>query len=372
MKRNQILVGDSLTLMQSLPDQSVNMIMTSSPYYGKRDYDHPGQLGQEATSEEFIEKLVAIFHESQRVLRDDGNLYVNLDDTYAHDSKWGGSMSRKARKDLHGTDASRKRKATGVPDKSLMLIPHRFAWAMIQDGWVCRSDNVWNKPNSMPASMKDRTTRSHEYVFHFVKAKRYFYDREAVLEPLSPNTPARMLRGVNGENKWAEGAPGQSSKQTLNQPRQNRKHDSQLEKMPLVHPKGRNRRSVWNISTKGFKGGHFAVYPPELVEVCLKAACPEVVCAKCGAPHVRVTGGYFHPSCQCREGVLKGVCLDPFLGSGTTAMVAQQWGRDWLGFELNPAYAADAILRIEQANPLKPRIVMPGVVQHSLGELLYG
>ena len=266
-----ILVGDCIESMRGLPDQSVHTCVTSPPYFGLRDYGHDGQIGLEPTPDAFVAKLAEVFREVRRVLRDDGTLWLNLGDSY------------------------------GV-GKQMLGIPWRVAFALQSDGWYLRQDIIWHKPNPMPESVTDRCTKAHEYIFLLSKSQRYYFDADAIKEPsayFGKDTRSGM-GNIRYEGKRTEGdaaANGQQSFVTINETR--------------------NKRSVWTVTTKPFKGAHFATFPPDLIEPCIKAGCPE-----------------------------GGTVLDPFGGSGTTGMVAQRHRRKFVLCELNPEYARMAEDRI--------------------------
>jgi site-specific DNA-methyltransferase (adenine-specific) len=257
--------GGALQVLQRLPSESVQCVITSPPYWGLRDYNIPDQIGLEPTLPQFINRLLAVFSEVRRVLRQDGVFWLNIGDGYTS-----GNRGWRAPDKKNPARAMSVRPDTpeGLKPKDLLGIPWRLALALQDDGWYLRADVVWNKPNAMPESVKDRPTRAHEYLFMFTKDERYYYDREAIADP-----------------------------------------------------NGRNCRSVWNIHTQGFAGAHFATFPPKLVEPCIKAAtrpCDYV--------------------------------LDPFFGSGTVGLVAQELGRRYVGIELRPEYVALAADRLTVGN----------------------
>jgi DNA modification methylase/transposase len=311
-----ILLGSCLALLPSLPAGSAHACVTSPPYWGLRDYGAPGQLGLEPTPEEYVAALVNVFREVRRVLRDDGTLWLVLGDSYA--GSWGnqgrkpGRGTQRAvngpmlqRFDGYGRLGDRHRTGSWVNDhpvlkpKDLVGIPWRVAFALQADGWYLRSDVVWAKPNPMPESVRDRPTRSHEYVFLFSKSERYHYDAAAVREP------AVSAHGSgNGFRREARltytDAAGPRGSDTPWEPRAER-----------------NRRTVWTVPTRPFPGGHFATFPEALAEPCVLAGCPE-----------------------------GGTVLDPFFGAGTTALVAARHKRHCVGIELNPAYADLARARL--------------------------
>lgn len=293
------LVGDCRDVLKTLPDNSVNCVVTSPPYWNLRDYDTPGQIGLENTPAEFIVELVKIFREIKRVLRPDGTCWVNLGDTYANDKKWGGSSGGKnLRENIHKVGLpgafpkTRERKVSGITSKSLVGVPWRLAIAMIDDGWTLRRDIIWHKPNPMPESVKDRPSCSHEYLFFFSKTEKYFYDYKAIQEPV---TGGAHSRGKGNNPKQKNAAPGTRA-------------NSRFQTPNMV--KTRNKRTVWTIPLQGYRGSHFATFPEKLIEPCILAGCPA-----------------------------DSVVLDPFGGSGTTGRVAARHGRDAILIELNPDYA---------------------------------
>lgn len=300
----EIRVGDCRDLLREMPDQSVHCIVTSPPYFGLRGYGVDGQIGLEQTPDEYVAELVAVFSDVRRVLRDDGTLWLNLGDSYAANRGYQVEQTKGGPK--HGlaqavSGRSQKASDYGLKQKDLIGIPWRVAFALQADGWYLRQDIIWHKPNPMPESVTDRCTKAHEYIFMFSKSPRYFYDAEAVKEPAvsTHNSGNGFKRGARESYKNADGTP--------------RGNDEQW-----VDIGGRrNRRSVWTVSTKPFKGAHFATFPPDLIEPCILAGCP-----------------------------VGGAVLDPFSGAGTTGLVAQQHGRDALLLELNPAYAAMARARL--------------------------
>lgn len=297
----QLLVGDSLTTLRALPDAFVQTCVTSPPYFGLRSYlaaDHPDkalEMGGEDTPDAFIAGLVAVFHEVRRVLRDDGTLWVNIGDSYANDAKWGGRSCGKHVTALHGDPIGRGKRHTGLKAKDLIGIPWTLAFALRADGWYLRSDIIWAKPAPMPESVTDRPTRSHEYLFLLSKRERYFYDAAAIAEDaIRPNEP--RLKG-NGESAVITKVRG---------------HGTQCGTGTT-----RNKRDVWTVNTKPYKGSHYATFPPKLVEPCILAG-----------------------SRACD------IVLDPFSGSGTTGLVALSHGRSYIGIDLDVRNLALARQRI--------------------------
>jgi DNA modification methylase len=289
-----ILCGDAAAQLQTLDAQSVDTCVTSPPYFGLRSYDADGQIGLEQTHTEYIARLVDVFREVWRVLRDDGTLWVVIGDSYcAPSTSLKGSVTRST---LSGGLAT-QREASKRPDKKphgdikrkdLIGIPWTLAFALREDGWYLRSDIIWEKPNQQPESVKDRCTRSHEYVFMLAKKPHYYFDAEAIREP-----------AVNGDPKSPRGSKGQPK---LNGGRRHAEADK-----PQVTT--RNKRDVWTVSTAPYKGAHFATYPTDLIRPCILAGS--------------------------RPG---GTVLDPFCGSGTTGLVAAQEGREFIGIDINPEY----------------------------------
>jgi DNA modification methylase len=401
-----IHIGDCLEILPTLPAESVQCCVTSPPYYGLRDYGVDGQFGLEKTPEEYVEKLVAVFREVRRVLRDDGTVWLNLGDSYAsgkgtcYNPGGGFSSLGKERKEAgaHPLDRGNKStlKASGLKPKDLIGIPWRVAFALQADGWWLRSEIIWAKANPMPESVIDRPTKSHEQIFLLSKSTRYFYDSWAVKEPClsGPSDIKKMtesLARIGGKHKELIDPLSKASSTT------NIGH-----KRAVGNPSGRNRRSVWDINTVPFPGSHFAVFPPVIPEICIKAGTSEKgCCPECGSPWERVTTkgepiqqhwapgtqekidkaqgkhgvssvmntGFttpqittgWRPTCMCGE---YGPCatddpthlppipctvLDPFSGAGTTGMVAERLDRKYIGIELNPDYVAIGEARIESA-----------------------
>jgi len=342
----KILNGDCLGVLPTLESGSVHTCVTSPPYFGLRDYGHDGQVGLESTPDEYVAKLVAVFREVRRVLRDDGTLWLNLGDSYAGGGRGGNppDSPHQKQKTNHGSVGSMQHRKMEVPDglksKDLIGIPWRVAFALQADGWWLRQDIIWHKPNPMPESVRDRCTKAHEYVFLFSKSPRYYFDHEAIKEPVSNNpvTQARNNRSdkgfVGAKNLYGTGF-GQSGAGSYDRKQQRDALCGCVDEIdddhygPITAMRGcpicggtgliqtRNRRSVWTVSTKPYKGAHFATFPPDLIEPCILAGAPE-----------------------------GGTVLDPFGGSGTTGMVAERHGRNAVLIELNPDYIALAEGRV--------------------------
>lgn len=301
-----ILIGDVLEQLRTLPDESVNCVVTSPPYWGLRDYGVDGQIGLEKTPAEYIARMVAVFEEVRRVLRNDGTCWVNLGDSYAGSTAM--TTNAKALKGKQGTSRGTvgaiPTKHHGVKPKDLVGIPWRFAFALQDAGWYLRSEIIWAKPNPMPESVRDRPTKAHEQIFLLTRSPKYWYDADAIAEPAKETSLIRLAQDIENQNGSAR-VPGKTNGN-----------------MKAVGGDTRNARTVWEIATQPYKEAHFATFPPELPKRCILAGCP-----------------------------VGGVVLDPFLGSGTTAAVAIELGRKWIGIELNPQYAELARKRIADAQP---------------------
>jgi len=294
-----ILVGDVREKLRELADGSVHCVVTSPPYWGLRDYGADGQIGLESTPDEYVASMVAVFREVWRVLRDDGTVWLNLGDSYA-----AGKMGRDDSGDNGRFGGTRlepvQRKAPeGLKPKDLVGIPWRVAFALQADGWYLRQDIIWAKPNPMPESVTDRCTKSHEYIFLLSKSARYYYDNEAIKEP-SSNLGATNIKF--GGTKYGESDDPKHATKSGNE---------------YTDAGTRNKRDVWTVPTRSYKGAHFATFPPDLITPCILAGCPP-----------------------------DGTVLDPFFGAGTTGLVAQRHNRQWIGIELNPEYAKLAEARI--------------------------
>lgn len=305
-----IYIGDCIESMRTMPDSSINTCVTSPPYFGLRDYGHAGQLGLESTPDEYIAKMVNVFREVRRVLRDDGTLWLNIGDSYATGTKADRQQSTNPGVGSNRPEAQNSVARIGNPNgcktKDLIGIPWLLAFALRDVGWYLRQDIIWHKPNPMPESVTDRCTKAHEYIFLLSKSERYFYDHESVKEP-SVQDAKLIGRGGAVETRGKQGYSNASGAQRDNSG-------------GYGTDGKRNRRSVWTVPTKPFAGAHFAVFPPDLIIPCILAGCP-----------------------------IGGTVLDPFGGSGTTGIVAVENSRKAILCELNPDYAAMAATRINDA-----------------------
>jgi DNA modification methylase len=320
MATHRIIQGDCIEGLRTLPDASVHCCVTSPPYWGLRDYGHDGQIGLESTPEEYVARMVEVFCEVRRVLREDGTCWVNLGDSYAATTKQTGRNDNGQRAAAPASwncryeyERTKIRTSGGLKPKDLVGIPWRVAFALQADGWWLRQDIIWHKPNPMPESVRDRCTKAHEYVFLLAKSERYYYDAEAVSEAAAQSSGWAKQR-AKGEDTWKYGRAAGGDPNSTNGVGGT-----------LALGATRNRRSVWTITTKPYSGAHFAVMPADLVEPCIKAGCPE-----------------------------GGTVLDPFAGSGTTLAVAAELGRNGIGCELNPEYIELANQRIAKAKSKTP------------------
>ena len=314
MELDTIFCGDALDVLRTLPDNSVHCCITSPPYYALRDYGVDGQIGREERPAQYVVRLTEVFSEVRRVLLPSGTLWLNIADTYCGTGSKGDHLDPKNPSGRNEQGVSLAQRVENVKAKDMIGIPWMLAFALRDYGWYLRSDIIWQKANPMPESTKDRPSRCYEHIFLLSKSRRYYYDAAAIAEPVAASTPARMKRGFGAGNKYSADIPGQKH-QHLNDHRPNGYADEDI-------PQLRNKRDVWQINTVPYRGGHFATFPPKLAETCLLAGCPP-----------------------------GGVVLDPFLGSGTTAAVAKQLGRHYIGIELNPEYCTLAQKRIGGETP---------------------
>ena len=305
-----------------IPDGSVDCVVTSPPYYGLRDYGINGQIGLEESPEEYANTMVEVFREVWRVLKPTGTVWLNLGDSYS--SQGGAEPEQTVRKSSNyvnrgqlgkdGVGTSRKA-VPGLKPKDLVGIPWKVAFALQADGWYLRSDIIWSKPNPMPESVHDRPTKAHEYIFLLTKSPKYYYDADAIRE-ITGKEASWDNYGGKGMIDHPTGPARKQIDLTIG--------TSQKKAMPYIsHPNGRNKRSVWTINTQPYPEAHFATFPEKLIEPCILAGCPK-----------------------------DGVVLDPFVGSGTTAAVAQKYGRKSVGVDLNKEYLDIAVRRITSTQPV--------------------
>lgn len=297
-----VIIGDAKTELAKLKDKSVNCCVTSPPYFGLRDYGVDGQLGLEETPGKYVENLVEVFREVSRVLKDDGTLWLVIGDSYAgyHGNKNAKYEDAPSNKNGYFENQRKSIVGHGLKNKDLIGIPWKVAFALQEDGWYLRCDIIWNKPSCMPESVKDRPTKTHEYIFLFSKSPCYYYDHEAIKEPAKPDDSVRDRDKTKLNN-----TPGRRK----------------MGGLKVNNYKMRNKRSVWTVSTKPYKGAHFATFPPDLIKPCILAGCPE-----------------------------NGIVLDCFGGSGTVGQVAKETGRDFILIELNPEYKPLIDSRINKAH----------------------
>ncbi len=365
----KIYNGDALSVLKHLPSESVDCVVTSPPYWALRDYGVEGQIGQEEHFEDYINNLCDIFDEVKRVLKKEGTCWVNIGDTYSS-----GANTNDAKK-VDEAVGFKSKQAKGLPKKCLVQIPSRFAIEMCNRGWILRNEIIWHKENAMPTSITDRFTVDFEKIFFFVKSAEYYFEQQ--FEPFADSTAIRVRYAFN------EGKGNIASAIKITGAR----HFAETFDEKL----GRNKRCVWTINTQPLHEHHYAAYPETLCETPIKAGCPEQVCKKCGKGRKKVlkrigpsTYDYFkvyegnrrflaseqgqkqalrapkhlhyrpyvnegYEDCECNAGWEPGVVLDPFLGSGTTLLVAKKLGRNGIGIELNPEYCEIAIKRVKPA-----------------------
>ncbi len=309
-----VIAGDCRTVLDGLPDEIAQTVVTSPPYWGLRDYGVDGQIGLEDDPDDYVQALVDVFRSVRRVLRDDGTVWLNLGDTYAakargSDVGWDrsrltnpGTQQKAQAAALRSTGERHRGKSAGLKEKDLIGIPWMIAFALRADGWYLRSDVIWHKPNGMPESVRDRPTRAHEHIFLLSKRARYVYDADAIREP---------DKGRDHPRTVFDGQPSLEPTGGLMAPHRGLRTPASRDGT------GANKRDVWTVTTKPYGGAHFAAFPPDLIEPCVLAGAPR------GA-----------------------IVLDPFAGAGTTGLVAVRHGRAFVGIELNAEYAALARDRI--------------------------
>ena len=316
---SKVLCGDAAEVLQSLPQGSASMCVTSPPYYGLRDYGEEGQIGIEPTPREYVGRLVEVFDEVYRVLADEGTLWLNIGDSYAGSGKGpmsiqvAGNGKNRNLYDMKSRIYEVPKKWNGIKPKDLIGIPWMLAFALRERGWYLRSDIIWHKINALPEAVKDRPAKCYEHIFLLAKSSRYYFDYEAIQEPIKAVTEARYTRGRSGKAKYSNAPIGQSI-------------DANTEAITDEKRKMRRCKDVWEVSTNSYRmDEHFAMFPERLIEPCILAGS--------------------------KEG---GVVLDPFFGSGTTGAVAKRLRREYIGIDLNARYLEKAKERIAKVIPEKP------------------
>lgn len=369
--KNEILQGDVLAVLKTIPDNYVNCCVTSPPYWGLRDYGHSEQIGLEKTPELYVAKMVEVFNQVKRVLKPDGTLWLNLGDSYSNASPGSGGKCKLKGAGRNMTESrytNIKRDVSSIKPKDLIGIPWMVAFALRSAGWYLRSDIIWHKPNPMPESVTDRPTKSHEYIFLMSKSGKYYYDYEAIQTPLKDISLQRLSQDIKNQkgssrvpgktngNMKAVASPGRNPRPGIDTRGGNQGSTNGIPYHKNLQSKGQqahsmhkarlygisgtgfdghsgnydkdgnvigngfaNKKSVWTVPTKPYKEAHFATFPQDLIIDCIKAGCP-----------------------------VGGIVLDPFMGAGTTAIVAKKLNRNYIGIELNPKYISIAEKRIEK------------------------
>lgn len=409
VERNRIYCTDALTGLKKLLDESIDMVITSPPYWNSRDYHVKGQLGLEDDFGKYLDKLLAIFDEVKRILKKNGTCWVNIGDSYGGSGKGhsrvGPTKGPKSILPKNLSYVSQKPSQKGNWEKCQLGIPERFMLAMIERGWTLRNKIIWHKPNPMPSSVKDRFTNTWEYLFFFSKSKKYYFDLDAVREPHKTASIQRTQHNWDGhrekKSSWQDmnihkmchpkgKNPGDFMSITGILSATTRGLYEDRRSRLFLHAGGKNPGDCWDIPTRGFKGAHFATFPERLIEKPIKTT-PRWICKHCGTPKTRLTTTHrtrptpniaasraeaknadskiaqpatryltMHTThgwtnCACKAGHKPALILDIFMGSGTTAQVAKNLGRDYIGFELNPAYVKLARKRLAQQPTHTPK-----------------
>jgi DNA modification methylase len=320
LELNRCYCADAVAGLKQLDTGSVNCCVTSPPYYGLRDYGVDGQIGLEPTPKEYISRMVGVFHEVWRVLRDDGTLWVNIGDSYCGTGNKGKYQDPKNPNGRNGQRKAVNHSAPGCKPKDLIGIPWMLAFALRADGWYLRQDIIWSKPNPMPESVRDRCTKAHEYIFLLSKSPHYYFDAEAIAEPAGDWHDSLFQDGKNLAIHPNMGKRARSGNVSRKYGDERGRPGSHLGASIPWEGNTRNKRDIWTVATQPFKEAHFATFPPELIKPCILAGCPE-----------------------------GGTVLDPFMGSGTTLTTANELDRNCIGFDINPDYCDMANKRRDRA-----------------------
>lgn len=323
---NRIYEGDCIEGLKTLPENTIDCCITSPPYFGLRDYGNDGQIGLEETPELYVSKMVEVFTQVKRVLKNEGTLWLNLGDSYAHSMRQSGveHAGKLSQNNKGQIKDSFKPLQKGYKEKDLIGIPWMVAFALRSSGWYLRQDIIWAKPNPMPESVTDRCTKSHEYIFLMSKSSKYYYDADAIKTPIADASVQRLQQDVENQN-GSNRVPGKTNGSMKAVGKVKGNIDAAfLGNAPTNYYRCgesgdgmANKKSVWTVTTRPFSEAHFATFPERLITDCVKAGCPE-----------------------------NGIILDPFMGAGTTALVAKKLNRNYVGFELNPAYIEIAEKRL--------------------------
>lgn len=392
MEINKIYPGDCIEVLKTIPDNSIDCCVTSPPYFGLRDYGNSDQIGLEETPELYVAKIVEVFTEVKRVLKKEGTLWLNLGDSYAGSYRGTNENGKQGtnKGTIFNPETSDKR--YGLKPKDLFGIPWMVAFALRSSGWYLRQDIIWHKPNPMPESVTDRCTKSHEYIFLISKSAKYYYDAEAIKTKVKDSTVQRMAQQIE-DQKGSNRVSGKTNG-NMKAVASNRKYSDYkgsafskvsggfYENGEIVGNGMANKKSVWTISTMPYSEAHFATFPERLIIDCIKAGCPEFVCKKCGKARERIVENEYivHENwygdktkksknsrgkagssykekvkindvgfndCGCNAGFSLGIVLDPFMGAGTTALVARKLNRNFIGIELNEEYIKIAQKRLK-------------------------
>jgi DNA modification methylase len=314
MEKNKIYIGDAVKILSAFPSGSVDCCVTSPPYYGLRDYNASGQIGLEDTPAAYVARLIEVFDEVYRVLKPSGTFWLNIGDSYAGSGRGKGDINRKGLHQPESSKFDKPYKLDGYKNKDLIGIPWMLAFALRDRGWYLRQEIIWHKPNPMPESVRDRCTKSHESLFLLTKQPKYYFSHKEMLEPAMYDGRKKLAKKPSRKYLQSNtGAPMQSLVKGGGE--RWRKIDGQFV---------RNKRDVWTIPTRPFKGAHFATFPPDLIKPCVLAGCP-----------------------------VDGVVLDPFFGAGTTGLVATELGRSYIGIDINIEYCKIAAERLNEAFPIE-------------------